>query len=125
VGNGTEAGRNVIAYNTYYGVRITGSKTDGNIVAGNCIGTGASGFGKVPNKQHGVLINGGAQSNRVGIDESSPSKADANVIAGNTMDGVKITNTCTSANVVYSPPNLVHHPDEPDGVACRSQTAEQ
>ena len=95
IGGTTAGAADVISGNTTDGVEITGSGTIGNVVAGNDIGTNAAGTLALPNGA-GVAIVGGASANTVG----GTSTALRNVISGNTADGVDITGTGTSDNVV-------------------------
>ena len=72
-----------------------------NVVAGNFIGTDATGTIALANGGNGVLIQGGAQSNLIGTDgDGSGDAAERNVISGNVGNGVQITGTGTSNNVV-------------------------
>ena len=73
--------RNIISGNTESGVYIS---DNGNVVAGNYIGTNAAGSAALPNG-YGVTIQH-ANNNRVG--GTNPS--DANLIADNTYDGVLV-----------------------------------
>ena len=65
------------------------------IVAGNMIGTNISGTLAVPNAI-GVEVNAGSTGNTIGGVADAP----LNVISGNTGDGVEISGTGTSGNVV-------------------------
>jgi titin len=77
------------------GILISGSSATGNGVYGNFIGTDLTGTVAVPNA-FGINIQGGAQNNIIG----GPSPALANVIGGNTVDGVDISGAGTTGNVV-------------------------
>ena len=94
--------RNVISGGTY-GVYIYGQgiATTGNVVAGNFIGTTADGSAALGNAS-GVVIAQGASSNWVGVNSVyGPANSDQrNIISGNTEDGVEITDTGTTGNVV-------------------------
>jgi hypothetical protein len=93
---GTESGeRNVISGNGGAGVRITGWRGSNNRVEGNHIGTNANGQNSIFN-QDGVVIENGARHNRIG----GTTKAARNIITGNWTDGVRITGSNTSNNVV-------------------------
>jgi hypothetical protein len=91
-GNGLadEAEGNVISANAGGGVRIVGSNE--NVVAGNYIGTDATGTAALGNGSFGVTIGGGSQSNRVGTNgDGIGDAAERNVISGNRgQDGVAI-----------------------------------
>ena len=66
-GVGDAAEGNVISGNAWSGIMINHAGTDHNVVAGNLIGTDVTGTAALGNS-HGVVIEGGAQSNRVGTD---------------------------------------------------------
>ncbi len=97
-GNGAnhQTERNLLSGNSYAGVWITGQSTDGNVVAGNDIGTDASATAALGNKNDGVEIDSGAGDNTVG----GTTAGSANVISGNTNDGVETSGSGTSGNVV-------------------------
>ena len=82
---------NVISGNSANGVYINGSNT--NTVSANRIGVVSDQWeiNPLPNGQNGVLIDAGAQSNRI---ESG------NTISGNKLNGVHITGAGTESNVV-------------------------
>jgi titin len=94
---GTVAGaRNIISGNTLYGIIITGSGTNGNVVEGNFIGTDVTGTKPIANNVSGVLISNGAQNNTVG----GTTAAARNVISTNTLAGVQISDPATSHNTI-------------------------
>ncbi len=97
---GTAAGAgNVISGNSGDGIEIDDS--DNNLIQGNYIGSDQTGLIAVANSA-GVNIHDGATGNLVGADGSDPT-ADAgarNVIAGNSFEGVRITDFGTSLNAV-------------------------
>lgn len=74
IGGPAVADRNIISGNDYAGVRIDGSATVSNTVAGNWIGVDADGTRALANAYYGVVISGGAQYNVIG---------GGNVISGN------------------------------------------
>ena len=108
------AERNLLSGDLFAGVWINGQGTNGNAVAGNFIGTSVTGDVAVDNGTNpvwydnysayiggGVVIEGGASSNRVGTDGSSVDDAgERNVIAGSGDDGVDIVGTGTDGNIV-------------------------
>ena len=98
---GGELGANWIAGNGGDGVRIAGTGTDANEVAGNVIGADRAGVAARPNMGHGVRISAGAQSNAVGGELPD----EQNVIAGNVHSGVVIEGQGTDANAVTN--NLI------------------
>jgi titin len=92
---GTKAGSaNVISGNTGNGVLINASNS--NIIEGNFIGTVANGTAAIPNVMAGVLINGGSSSNTVGGTKTGT----LNVISGNSVGGVVISDAGTMSNKV-------------------------
>ena len=92
---GTAAGaRNVISGNTGQGVAIIAS--NGNVVAGNFIGTNAAGSGAIPNTYAGAEIFGGAQFNMIG----GTTVAARNILSGNASQGAAIDGAGTSNNVI-------------------------
>jgi hypothetical protein len=95
------AERNIIAANAYQGIAILGAGTDDNIVAGNYIGTDATGKRALGNGNNGVWMLQGAASNRVGTNGTDRDvKGERNVISGNTFSGVGLSDTGTTANLV-------------------------
>ncbi|WP_259313944.1 beta strand repeat-containing protein [Capillimicrobium parvum] len=79
VGGTTDAARNVISGNTTAGVRAGGGTT---VVAGNFIGTSASGSEPLPNGA-GVIVSGHATI-------GGTTRGARNVISGNTTEGVRV-----------------------------------
>jgi hypothetical protein len=92
---------NVISGNALGGVLISGAAAIGTSVFGNLIGTNAAGTSAVGNGGNGILINGGAESCRIGGTAASA----RNVISGNIGSGVVITDVGTSFNQVQG--NLI------------------
>ncbi len=78
------------------------SGTDANVVAGNYIGTDASGTLALGNSFSGVAVSGGAQFNVIGTDgDGVADAAERNIIAANVgEDGVLIENAGTDRNIV-------------------------
>lgn len=94
---GTDAGAgNVISGNLDDGIRIQDSGTTGNVVQGNFIGTNAAGDGDLGNADDGIHIHNGASNNTIG----GTTEAARNIISGNDDDGVQLSGTNTSNNVV-------------------------
>ncbi len=93
---GTDAGAgNVISGNMLFGVVLADAGTTGNLIEGNLIGTDKDGAGVLYNIT-GVLIGSGASANVIG-----GTAAEArNVISGNKLFGVLITDTGTTGNLV-------------------------
>lgn len=96
VGGVAPVSRNVISGNNHQGVSISGAGTMGNVVAGNFIGVNAAGTAAVPNTWAGVEMFGGARSNFVG----GATAASANLISGNSGQGVAMDGTGTMNNFV-------------------------
>ena len=87
---------NVISGNGGAGVTISGTGTSDNLVAGNFIGTTSGGTGGLGNSGDGVTITDGATGNTIG----GTTAAAANTIADNTGNGVSISTSGTTGNVV-------------------------
>ncbi|MCI0346907.1 MAG: hypothetical protein L0221_15930, partial [Chloroflexi bacterium] len=89
---------------TIRGFVINGFQDDGiivftssnNLIAGNWIGTNATGTGAVANAANGIELLADAVGNTVG----GTSLADRNVISGNAANGIWITNAGNTGNVV-------------------------
>ena len=102
-GNGVadSAEWNIISGSAGYGVGIVGASTNHNVVAGNFIGTDASGTVAVANGGDGVLINAGAQSNLIGTDGNGVADAaERNLISGNARYGLRLSSPGTELNVI-------------------------
>lgn len=95
------AERNVISGNGDHGIMLSGANASGVIVAGNIIGLGADGATQVANGVCGVLINGGANANRIGTNGNGVGDAlERNIISGNNWQGVEINGSGTNNNIV-------------------------
>jgi hypothetical protein len=98
------AERNLIAGNQSWGVIVADPGSNQNMVAGNYIGTDVTGTAALANAGGGVAIWGGAQSNRVGVNDQDAAPADdRNLISGNSgtgSPGVLITDGGTDQNIV-------------------------
>ena len=81
--------------NAGQGTDLGGSGTQDTTVVGNLIGTNPPGTIAIPNGGDGVEIND-AFNNTIGGTADDPS----NVISGNTGDGVEITGSGATGNVV-------------------------
>ncbi|MGH2712155.1 MAG: LamG-like jellyroll fold domain-containing protein, partial [Actinomycetota bacterium] len=109
VGDGAAAGRNVISSNTGHGVYLAGgSLTTGNTIAGNYIGTDATGELDRGNGVDGVRLDG-AEANYLG----GVAASDGNVISGNGAAGIRVRDAGSSGNEISS--NLIG--TEQDGVS--------
>jgi hypothetical protein len=93
---------NLLSGNVARGVIIAGAGTNYNVVAGNLIGTNATGTAALPNHgDAGVTITSGAQGNRIGTNADGVSDAlERNIISANTGSGVRIQNANSEFNVV-------------------------
>ena len=93
---GTEAGAgNLISGNINNGITISDTGTTANRVEGNLIGTDLDGTAPLANR-FGVVISGGASGNVIG--GTAPEAR--NIISGNRVDGVRITDAGTTGNQV-------------------------
>ena len=101
---------NVISGNGQSGVWINGmdragDRTSINTLAGNLIGTNAAGTGAVPNAVDGVMINGSAIANSIGVAATGTGtviQTGGNVISGNSEWGVYISDSGTTLNIVQN-----------------------
>jgi hypothetical protein len=84
VGGTTAGAGNVISGNSGDGVLIDGAS--GISIAGNYIGTNATGSAALPNNGNGVVISDGASNNTIG----GTTPAARNIISGNAANGVYI-----------------------------------
>ncbi|MEZ6134980.1 MAG: PKD domain-containing protein [Pirellulaceae bacterium] len=119
-GSQDDSERNVISGNGLYGIEISGTGTNYNVIAGNYVGTDALGGYALQNGIDGVRVVSGAEFNRIGTDGSDNGfdENERNVISGNTQRGVRIENAhrnIVAGNYIgtdvagtYSIPNLVH-----------------
>jgi len=89
VGGTAVAARNIIA-GCEFGVLIAGTGTRDNLVQGNYIGTNATGTAAIAN-EYGVGISDGASANTIGGNATTPGQPPANLISGNTNNGILIT----------------------------------
>ncbi|MEE9271365.1 MAG: hypothetical protein V3V49_14015, partial [Candidatus Krumholzibacteria bacterium] len=94
IGGTTSAARNIISGNVSVGVRMDGG-ANGNLIQGNYIGTDVSGALAVPNAA-GVLSVGGSSNNTIG----GTTVGARNIISGNTVDGIDISNITSTGNKV-------------------------
>lgn len=94
IGGTTAAARNVLSGNIYYGVFLNTALTTGTVVAGNYIGTDATGTVALGN-DYGVVIANGASGNVLG----GTSPGAGNLISGNAFDGVHIASGSTNNTV--------------------------
>jgi hypothetical protein len=112
VGGDAPADRNVISGNGVDGVLIQGPRTAGNLVKSNFIGTAVNGTDPLPNSQDGVLINGSPDNTVGGLTalkgdpaQPTPGTPPGNLISGNGGNGVHITGSDATGNLVQG--NLI------------------
>jgi hypothetical protein len=98
VGGTAPGDANVISANTVDGIQILGSSGPAlnNVVQGNYIGTDATGNADLGNTNTGVAIFGGADNNTIG----GTAAGEGNVISGNNLFGVGISQAGTTGNIV-------------------------
>lgn len=78
------------------GIYISDAGTSENVVAGNLIGTDATGAAALPNPAYGIFLSNGASSNLIG-----GTVPDArNVISGNGSTGIRLESPGSNANVI-------------------------
>ena len=93
IGGSVPGSGDVLSGNGSNGVYISDLGTNGNVVAGDFIGTDYTGSNPVPNF-NGVVIQNGAQDNIIG----GTTAGDGDVISGNNWEGVHIVGTGTTDN---------------------------
>jgi hypothetical protein len=96
IGGTTAGAGNVIAATVGSGVAIVGPGTSDNVVAGNFIGTDATGTHALGNSGCGIVLVNAASNNTIGGTTATA----RNVISGNGGPGVAIVGSGTKNNVV-------------------------
>jgi hypothetical protein len=96
IGGALASMRNIISGNGNQGLTISDPGTEGNQVEGNYIGLNPAGTAAIPNGWAGVDIFGGASSNLIGDTVAGA----PNVISGNSLQGIAISQTNTTGNRV-------------------------
>lgn len=96
IGGDTASERNLISSNRAVGVHIGDSDVINNIVSGNYIGTDAAGKVSLGIQPYGIIIQEGAQDNRIG----GLTENEGNLISGNIYAGISIRNNGTMNNTV-------------------------
>jgi len=96
IGGSTAVERNIISGNVLNGVDVSGTPatTTGNIVRGNYVGTNATGTASLANGGHGINVNACVNTTIL-----------ANVISGNSGNGVTIQQNTASGTIVQG--NLI------------------
>ncbi|WP_161602412.1 beta strand repeat-containing protein [Tautonia marina] len=118
IGGTGPAARNLISGNLEVGLRLTSiafdeprAPTSGNLVAGNFIGTDATGTTAIGNRQ-GIFLYG-ASGNQIGLGSFSDPNGGGNLLSGNREVGLQILNADTvNAVTVVTPtgPQIVPYP---------------
>ena len=85
--NSTDFFGNLISGNSQLGVVIAGIGAANNVVAGNLIGTDASGKQRLPNLLGGVSLGSDSAGNQIG----GSTARERNIISGNNADGIRIS----------------------------------
>ncbi len=101
IGGNIEGHRNIISGNGYFGVNITKSNSDSNLVIGNYVGTDITGSVAIPNEGGGIVLNSGSTFSTIG----GQSEGERNLISGNMKSGVLIRGVGTKHNHVIG--NLI------------------
>ncbi len=78
--------QNLISSNKTDGICIIGETSNNNIVAGNLIGTDASGSLNLGNEWMGISIYSGSHDNKIG----GSKEGEGNLISGNGNDGIRV-----------------------------------
>jgi parallel beta-helix repeat protein len=96
IGNTTVGSGNVISGNLDAGILLSGPGTGGATITGNLIGTDAAGTAPLANVG-GIVIEAAASNNIIG----GTVPAARNVISGNEVVGIGITNLGSNGNQIY------------------------
>lgn len=78
------------------GISIDGNNAVNNLIAGNFIGTTATGLAPAPNRTAGIRLINGASNNTIG----GTNPADRNLISGNLGVGILVTSINTDPNLI-------------------------
>jgi hypothetical protein len=93
--------RNIVSGNATIGLCLSDAGTSNNVVEGNYFGLDPSGTAAISNGWSGVSILNGASHNLIG----GTAAGAANVIAGNDLEGLRLSDFGTSSNAVQG--NLI------------------
>ncbi len=96
VGGSAAGFRNIISGSLSDGLVITDPGTSDNVVSANFVGLNAKGTAPLPNGSSGIRLGNGAQGNQIG--GTTPQAR--NVISGNALNGIFITDANTTGNLV-------------------------
>ena len=98
VGGALAGEGNLLSGNQGEGIVVTDPGTDGNVIAGNFIGTDVTGTTAIPNAANGgVNVSGGATATRVG----GVGSGEGNLIAGNAGPGVFVHGVGTDGTLIH------------------------
>lgn len=111
IGGTVPGARNIISGNRASGVRVLGGSATGNVVQGNYVGLDVTGKAYVPNSR-------GLQSRSNNTLFGGPTPEAANLIAGNTIDGVALISG-SNDNLVQGNTILGNH----TGIAAYSDSS--
>ena len=92
---------NVVSGNGWRGIRLEGSTTSNNVIAGNILGADPSGMEAMPNGEVGILVLSGAHHNNIG----GLLPGYVNLISGNGGSGIVVMGNGTDYNVIQG--NLI------------------
>jgi hypothetical protein len=92
---------NVVSGNGWRGIRLSGSNTANNVIAGNILGADPSGMHATPNGETGILVEAGAHHNTIG----GTLPGYGNLISGNIQQGIVILGNGTDHNTIQG--NLI------------------
>jgi CSLREA domain-containing protein len=100
IGGSDPGAANLISGNAFDGVFVGGAGADGNVVAGNLIGTDITGTVALANGGDGVLVSNGADNTIGGLDPLAPNLISGNLGDGIGISGAKATNNLVAGNLV-------------------------
>jgi parallel beta-helix repeat protein len=90
---------NILSGNTAQGIDVSGANANQNWIAGNRIGTNASGSSRVANVGSGISLGNGASYNLVGTDsDGQEDSAEGNLLSGNGFQGIVVSGSNTVFN---------------------------
>ena len=95
IGGSSPGTGNLVSGNGQRGIDIFGAGADGNVIQGNLVGTDGSGGAALPNHFNGLGISGGLSNLIGGIVAGA-----GNVVSGNTLSGVLVTDTNSVGNLI-------------------------
>ena len=98
--SGNSAIDNVVSGNAKMGIGFlkfgTTVGSSNNIVRGNKIGTNPAGTAAIPNTGYGINLVNGSSGNTIG----GTTAADRNIVSGNTLDGIRLSDSGTTNNII-------------------------